>query len=418
MTRPRFSVVIPTRERADTLHYTLQTCLAQQFDDYEIVVCDNCSSSATRQVIESFDSPNIHYVRSNQPLAMSDNWELAVSHAKGEYVIVFGDDDGLMPDALSDIDRVLKHTATRALRWERIYYSWPDILVPEAANIVHIPFIRRSEILDGRDIIRHIANYETDYTLLPMLYNSAIHSDLIRELKSRIGRVFAARSPDVFSGFAFAYLVGSYVSIGRPMSINAGSAKSNGVAHMYLQGNSPVVQEFHQLNDAAGLSCHPKVPNVLAVPAGLADNFHQAKDLFFPDDMDLCLDRKRLVTNCLNSLKYRKSSTDDWETQLNEIRRSLADDRNLLAWFDANNADHRPGGVVDSGAGVTELGFDGSTLHLNAAEFGATDVMGVAQLSGRLIGKMEQLPTFENLVTKLSAYRRLRTAARVLIKGK
>ena len=59
MTTPRFSVVIPTRERATTLRYCLRTCLEQDFDDYEIVVCDNCSSPATREVVEEAASPRI-----------------------------------------------------------------------------------------------------------------------------------------------------------------------------------------------------------------------------------------------------------------------------------------------------------------------------------------------------------------------
>ena len=37
MTSPRFSVVVPTRDRASTLAYTLRTCLEQEFDDYEVV---------------------------------------------------------------------------------------------------------------------------------------------------------------------------------------------------------------------------------------------------------------------------------------------------------------------------------------------------------------------------------------------
>src|SRR5262245_30208092 len=97
MTRPRFSVVIPTRERAGTLRHSLRTCLEQDFDDYEIVVCDNCSSTATRQVVDEADSPRVRYVRADRPLAMSANWELAVAAARGEYVTVLGDDDGLLP---------------------------------------------------------------------------------------------------------------------------------------------------------------------------------------------------------------------------------------------------------------------------------------------------------------------------------
>ena len=46
MNAPRFSIVIPTREpRCDPVRLLLsRTCLDQDFDDYEIVVCDNCGS--------------------------------------------------------------------------------------------------------------------------------------------------------------------------------------------------------------------------------------------------------------------------------------------------------------------------------------------------------------------------------------
>lgn len=418
MMRPRFSIVIPTRERADTLYFTLQTCLAQEFDDYEIIVCDNCSSEATKRTVDASHSARIRYVRSDQPLAMSENWELAVSHANGEYVIVIGDDDGLLPYALENIERILHHTKTHALRWERVYYSWPNIPILEEANIVHIPLIRKNEILDGKTVIKTVANFG-DYTLLPMLYNSAIHSDLISELKFKIGRVFAARSPDIFSGFAFAYLAGSYVSVGRPMSINAGSAQSNGVANIHLQGESPVAHEFQRLSNEAGLRCHPEAPDIPTMPAALADSFLHARELLFPDDVDLCLDRKRLVMNCIDSIDERAKSPDAWTDQFQEIRRSLSGDRDLIIWFDEHYA-HRKF-VSNNGAparSTTELGFDGHTLHLNAAEFGASDVLAVAQLSARLLGNMLKLPVLKEPARELSLYRRLRTAARVLVKGR
>ena len=44
MNHIKFSVVIPTRERAETLQHCLRTCLVQNFDDYEVVVSDNGSS--------------------------------------------------------------------------------------------------------------------------------------------------------------------------------------------------------------------------------------------------------------------------------------------------------------------------------------------------------------------------------------
>ena len=103
MSGPRFSVVIPTRERADTLRFALQTCLVQDYKDYEIVVCDNCSSAATKEVVDSFASPRIVYHRSPTPLSMGDNWNLAYRLTRGQYITYIGDDDGLMPYAFSQL---------------------------------------------------------------------------------------------------------------------------------------------------------------------------------------------------------------------------------------------------------------------------------------------------------------------------
>src|SRR3954447_12576532 len=153
MSSPRFSVVIPTREGAHTLKYTLQTCLRQDFDDYEVVVCDNYSSPATRELVEGLASPRIKYIRSEKPLSMSSNWELAVAHAAGEYVTVLGDDDGLLPHALNLLDRLLRELKAPVMRWDAAFYLWPSIALPGEANYLRIPLGRRLRSLDGRAVM-------------------------------------------------------------------------------------------------------------------------------------------------------------------------------------------------------------------------------------------------------------------------
>lgn len=71
MLNPRFSIVIPTRERAETLWHTLRACLAQRFDSYEIVVCDNCSSAATKETVKSFESRKIKYIIDRKQLVIN-----------------------------------------------------------------------------------------------------------------------------------------------------------------------------------------------------------------------------------------------------------------------------------------------------------------------------------------------------------
>ena len=45
----KFTVIVPTRERADTLHYCLQTIVRQKYDNLQILVSDNFSQDDTEQ---------------------------------------------------------------------------------------------------------------------------------------------------------------------------------------------------------------------------------------------------------------------------------------------------------------------------------------------------------------------------------
>jgi len=75
---PFFSIVIPTRNRADTLKYTIKTILNQDFQDYEIIICNNNSVDDTEEIVKQFLDKRIKYLKSNIDLSMSDNWELAI----------------------------------------------------------------------------------------------------------------------------------------------------------------------------------------------------------------------------------------------------------------------------------------------------------------------------------------------------
>jgi hypothetical protein len=104
-----------------------------------------------------------------------------------------------------------------------------------------------SFVVDAKKTINEIANMREDYTFLPMLYNSLVSRKLLDELIERTGRIFADPNPDVYSGFAFAMLVDEYPSIGKPMTINGSSLKSNGVQHSIPGNQSNELKETYDL---------------------------------------------------------------------------------------------------------------------------------------------------------------------------
>ncbi|MFF9865017.1 glycosyltransferase [Streptomyces sp. NPDC013953] len=88
---PRTSVVVATRERAGVLPRALDSLLAQDHPDYEVVVVDNAPrTAATRELIEA-EYPGVRYVREDVPgLAAAHNRGVA---AAGGEVLAFTDDD-------------------------------------------------------------------------------------------------------------------------------------------------------------------------------------------------------------------------------------------------------------------------------------------------------------------------------------
>lgn len=92
VTVPFTSVVIATRERADRLAHALDSMLAQDHPDFEIVVIDNAPvTDATRVLVERKYAERVRYVTEPVPgLAVAHNTGLAA--ARGD-VVAFTDDD-------------------------------------------------------------------------------------------------------------------------------------------------------------------------------------------------------------------------------------------------------------------------------------------------------------------------------------
>ncbi len=388
MSAVKFSVVIPTRERAETLRFALRTCLNQSFDDYEVIVSDNFSSPATRAVVEEAGSPKVRYVRTAEPVAMSTNWEFAVSHARGEYVILIGDDDALLPHALTELDRLSRRPrGTKAIRWTPAYYTWPNVDLPGQGDYLRLPFGSTLFERDGHSTIREVASFREFYTALPMLYNAAVHRDVLDDLRRRAGRVFPHPVPDVYSGFAIAHTAGTFLSTTVAMSVSGQSGSSNGIATLFKRGRNAIDREFHALNARAGLRSEPTVPDLPVFPhVPVADSFAFAKRTLFPD-LPVDLDRRELAAACVAGARVAEA---DWPAALAVVRESLADVPELQKWFDAELAatPYRAPACVQLRPAC--LGFDGTFLHLDASVFGATDVAAAAQVCAQLLDYRDQ----------------------------
>lgn len=104
---PKFSICIFTYNRAEYLSTSIKSALNQIFPDYEIIVVDDGSNDNTEEVVKSFDSAKIKYVKKEHSGAPRTR-NRAITEANGEYIVWLADDDMLLPAALQYYSTFLK----------------------------------------------------------------------------------------------------------------------------------------------------------------------------------------------------------------------------------------------------------------------------------------------------------------------
>jgi glycosyltransferase involved in cell wall biosynthesis len=100
---PRLSIVVATWQAASTLERCLQSTIAQEFTDWELLLADGGSSDGTVDLLGKYQQ-HIAWSRSEKDDGIYDAWNQALSHARGEYVCFIGADDAWVDsDALARI---------------------------------------------------------------------------------------------------------------------------------------------------------------------------------------------------------------------------------------------------------------------------------------------------------------------------
>ena len=130
----KFSVLLPTRNRLDLLSRAIETVRRQDYHDWEIIVSDNYSEENIADYILSLGDERIKYFRTDSFVPVTDNWNNAIEKSDGDYVIMLGDDDGLMAGYFSTLFNLIeKFDSPDFIYTNAFLYAYPGVLpgVPE-----------------------------------------------------------------------------------------------------------------------------------------------------------------------------------------------------------------------------------------------------------------------------------------------
>lgn len=100
---PKVSVCIPTYNCAGYLRLAIASVLAQNYQNLEIVIVDNCSTDSTVILVEEFaknSDNNIRFYRNGRNIGLVGNLNRCLEYARGTYIKFLMADDVLLPNCL------------------------------------------------------------------------------------------------------------------------------------------------------------------------------------------------------------------------------------------------------------------------------------------------------------------------------
>lgn len=240
----RITIAIPTRERAEFLAASLKTCVAICDPDLEILVSDNASSDATRAVVESLVDARIRYVNTGRRVSQRQNFENAIAHSTGDYVMIIGDDDAVLPGQFARLRTLLETRKPAALSWPALFYHWPG---PEKrGGGGRLRIARRYLYGDvfSRTAETHLAAIarleRAREDLSPKLYHGVLSRRVLEDLKAKTGQYLMSGQIDAYIAAAALGSMEAYDYVRHPFTILAMGPKSGGssVAAQFRAGDA------------------------------------------------------------------------------------------------------------------------------------------------------------------------------------
>ena len=133
---PLVSVVIPTYNRGETLLRAIDSVLKQTYQNFEIIVVDDCSQENIAQLIRDLNDNRLIFQRHSNNRGGSAARNTGIEKARGEYIAFLDSDDVWLPqklelqlqaigDRADSSDRLVSYTKFQ--KSDRVFYQ-PAVL--------------------------------------------------------------------------------------------------------------------------------------------------------------------------------------------------------------------------------------------------------------------------------------------------
>ena len=173
---PFVSVIVPNYNHAAFLKQRIDSILNQSFQDFELVLLDDCSTDESRAVLNSYaENPHVSHVVFNKSNSGSPfaQWKKGISLAKGEWIWIAESDDWADEHFLETMLIEAKAYPTAGLLYAKAKYMYPnaETWCPQLSN--QSLFHKGEDFLKQRLLFNNVI-----YNVSMVLFRKSLIKDL------------------------------------------------------------------------------------------------------------------------------------------------------------------------------------------------------------------------------------------------
>ncbi|MFH1776945.1 MAG: glycosyltransferase [Candidatus Omnitrophota bacterium] len=111
LNKPAVSVIIPTYNRANLLCRALKSVLNQTYQDFEVLIIDDCSTDDTTRIVKSVNDKRLAYIYLNEQSGAAHARNIGIKHSRGEFIAFQDSDDEWTAEKLQEQMDVIQHSS-------------------------------------------------------------------------------------------------------------------------------------------------------------------------------------------------------------------------------------------------------------------------------------------------------------------
>ena len=208
MDEPVLTVAIPTRNRCEYLRHALGLCSEVNSAEVEFLILNNSSDDGADEVLRQYEADKRFSIKNFATVgSINTQFLRAAECARGEWLVIIGDDDAVVPPMIDRLIEVLKTPVVERLSlvsWPQLIYRWAAVPSPEAnflrlwptAISEHGQYYLESSL---KNFLAFDASTDSTQKIYfaPGIYHSALRVSYVRSLLASYPATTFWGSPDI-----------------------------------------------------------------------------------------------------------------------------------------------------------------------------------------------------------------------------